>query len=127
MKYSEYDHLVFLRACADSRATPIERDFLSEQASQAAALEHVPTCDYLHAQALIGGALSTITPIFDRQMKFTLSTGTVIESKMDNGATSADLADGSGMTQTEHAEYCAYVQGLTPEQSRARLLARLQS
>ena len=66
MLYTTHDHNCFLRACADSRATADERDFLATQASLAAARESVSRSDYLHAQALTGGALSTTTPIFQR-------------------------------------------------------------
>ena len=66
MIYTKLDHDIFLRACAHPKITPDEREFLAAQASLSAACESVPRSDYLHAQALVGGALSTTTPIFDR-------------------------------------------------------------
>ena len=66
MTYTKTDHNTFLRACADPRATEHERQILGYAAALAAAGESVSRDEYLHAQALVGGALSTITPIFDR-------------------------------------------------------------
>ena len=68
MLYTTSDHNTFLRACADSRCTSDERYFLATQASLAAARESVSRADYLRAQALTGGALSTTMPIFQRAL-----------------------------------------------------------
>ena len=66
MLYTMIDHNQMLRACAHPMASEEEVRFLATQASLAAAQEPVPAADYRHAQALIGGGLSTTTPIFDR-------------------------------------------------------------
>jgi len=68
MKLSMHDHAQYLKACADPRATEAEREHLSYCASMAAAGEPVTKSEYLRAEALIGGALSTTTPIGDRPM-----------------------------------------------------------
>ncbi|WP_287995370.1 hypothetical protein [Acidiphilium sp.] len=60
------DHDYYLRAAADPRATDAERAHLAYCASMAAAGEPITRGEYLRAEALTGGALSTVTPIFDR-------------------------------------------------------------
>lgn len=57
-----------------------------------------------------------------------LSNGTEIkEYRMTNGATDAVVVseDRRGMTDAEWDEYCAYLKGLSLEESRARLANRL--
>jgi hypothetical protein len=66
MLFTSLDHDVFLKACSDPRAKQDEVEFLSYCAALAAAREHVDHTTWLRAQALVGGALDTITPIFDR-------------------------------------------------------------
>lgn len=61
-----HEHQKYLSASYDRRATADERDHLSYVASLIAAREPVKRADYLRAEALVGGALSTVTPIFDR-------------------------------------------------------------
>lgn len=67
IKFSRHEHDIFLRACTDPRATEEEREHLSYCAAMCAAGEPVTAAEYLRAQALTGGALSTITPIFQRK------------------------------------------------------------
>lgn len=68
MKLTMHDHAKYIKACADPRATEAERAHLSYCASMAAAGEPVTKSEYLRAESLIGGALSTTTPIYDRPM-----------------------------------------------------------
>lgn len=68
MRLTMHEHDKYLRACADPRATEAEKALLSYCASMAASGEPVTKSDYLRAEALTGGALSTITPIADRPM-----------------------------------------------------------
>lgn len=68
MRLTMHDHDKYLKAAADPRATEAERAHLSYCASMAAAGEPVTQSEYLRAEALVGGALSTRTPIYDRPM-----------------------------------------------------------
>lgn len=62
------DHARWLRACADPRATTEEREILSYCAAMTAAREPITRAEYLACEALVGGALSLTTPIYDRPM-----------------------------------------------------------
>ena len=60
------DHNRMLRACADSRATEEEKNFLSTMADLAAAREPVSNSDYIRASTLAAINLHVEDSIFDR-------------------------------------------------------------
>ena len=68
MNLTNHDAEKYLRACADPRATDNEREHLSYCASMIHTREPVTRSEYLKAEAMIGGSLSTRECIYDRPM-----------------------------------------------------------